>query len=600
MPTQPVTNQYLADPFVQQLMAALGAFSGGGGGGGSNLPPQRTGPIADTTAPGAKPIAGESDPNALVRTQTGTTAVPVASTGGVIDAVSGTPPITAGGTPGFDFGVGQGAQYDVNGNPIAPVAASQPGIDESLLWSNYLQNLRPGTAPIFSVSDLVRTPDQQIEGLGESGAGQFTIEEGRWTVNAALNPSGGGAGYTTRVNPANIAFVPGEIDPATGRPRNFQFGIKTGRDQGQLWQYELDPTGQYFVPAQNLGIVGGRYGLFDTNASVRQSNRELATVAAIIAGGYFGGGYLAGGEGAAGAAAGGSAAGGASAAEAAAIEAGMLGGSSAGSLYAAGGSSALGVGAGTAAGASTVAGGAGTTAADLAAADAAAGLIPAGSSGAASTVGAGTGIQGTSIVEAGGAAAGAGASQAGGGTSGGTSGGTQTTSPGGGSVTDRWTQNPSTIWRDLGQLYEVYQALGGESIGGPGGRGGVGSGTISTTRTEQQNVTPEAYMGIVRNLLEDPNSGLASIYAGQAAAGGYGGTVAALQTNDLLIRAASEIARLSAPRTIQENQVRDLIGGGGVGQGLTSENISNDLPAIIRLIGRLFEGQSQQRTPPQG
>ena len=73
------------------------------------------------------------------------------------------------------------------------------------------------------------------------------------------------------------------------------------------------------------------------------------------------------------------------------------------------------------------------------------------------------------------------------------------------------------------------------------------------SQTRQRQITTEGLMELMKQVINDPTTGLASIYGNQASAGGYGGSMAGLLTNDLLTRAAGTAALASAKEVTTSN-----------------------------------------------
>lgn len=80
-----------------------------------------------------------------------------------------------------------------------------------------------------------------------------------------------------------------------------------------------------------------------------------------------------------------------------------------------------------------------------------------------------------------------------------------------------------------------------------------GTTTTSTgggsTETTSSNVSPEAINEIVKQLMSNPNNGLAAVSSGQRQAGIYNGTTNQLLTNDLISRVAGQAAALNKTET---------------------------------------------------
>lgn len=215
--------------------------------------------IGQTATAGAgKPVAQPGAGNGMVRTQNVTTG--------------------QAGSSGAQAGAGPSGAYQ---------------IDPRLVWgSNYYNtfggSLVPSQMPIFRVSDFsYQAPTTSSIEVGTNGERQDVSDPGGWH----LNTSGGFDGGAN-----NMAFSWGD-DPSQGlrysgtdpnkAPDSFSFGIKSGRDQGHLMRYTLDPTGQYYIPTGDYGTVGGRGGIFDTNQGTREFNKNAAMIAAAAAGAYY-------------------------------------------------------------------------------------------------------------------------------------------------------------------------------------------------------------------------------------------------------------------------------------------------------------------------
>lgn len=210
-------------------------------------------------------------------------------------------------------------------------------IDPNLLWNGNLASYSNTAPPIFRLSDIQSSGPSRSLSSGDAESSQ--------QIAAALNlaNSGGTRSDTYGLNAMG--------DANNWSPQNgFQFTIKSGRDQGNQFDYQLDPTGQYYMPTSGRTRSmphGQAYGT------------DVWSPLLMLAGGYFGGSALAGlGEGAAGAGAAAGEAGAAGAGELGAAGSGYIGvgssaGSGAGAGFSAGDAAALGgAGAGTGGGAS--------------------------------------------------------------------------------------------------------------------------------------------------------------------------------------------------------------------------------------------------------
>lgn len=149
-----------------------------------------------------------------------------------------------------------------------PPMASQPGIDESRLYNG---NLDPSTPPIFRLSDIQASQGQRNLSNGDAQDNIYTP--------GSLSLSGGGnnpRSDTYGLNPL------GDINGWTPQ-QGFQFTIKSGANQGNQFDYKIDPTGQYYVPgAGRVASMphGQAYGT------------DVWSPIALLAGGYLGGSYL--------------------------------------------------------------------------------------------------------------------------------------------------------------------------------------------------------------------------------------------------------------------------------------------------------------------
>lgn len=195
-------------------------------------------------------------------------------------------------------------------------------------WSS-LTTLDPNQAPVFKASDFTTfDPSQYTTGGAEGSGGGVGPEAASLRLNGPIGSSGYGTNYVLIPNAGG-----------TDLSQGFKFGIKGGRDSGNVWSYAPDGNGN-FVPQGAPQLSAGRNSLFDSNASNREFNRGTLQMAALIAGGAAAGAYGAGGEAAAGAGeagAGAGAAGGAGEAAGAAVAEGAPAYAGPGSSAAAGG-----------------------------------------------------------------------------------------------------------------------------------------------------------------------------------------------------------------------------------------------------------------------
>lgn len=76
--------------------------------------------------------------------------------------------------------------------------------------------------------------------------------------------------------------------------------------------------------------------------------------------------------------------------------------------------------------------------------------------------------------------------------------------------------------------------------------------TTGNTR-QQLELSPEGYNKIIRDILAS-DSGLASLAIGENISGGYGSTVKAQLAQDMVLNAAGELAKLTAPMVSQSQQ----------------------------------------------
>jgi len=75
------------------------------------------------------------------------------------------------------------------------------------------------------------------------------------------------------------------------------------------------------------------------------------------------------------------------------------------------------------------------------------------------------------------------------------------------------------------------------------------SGSNTSTQTTRSDITQEGINRMLQTTLE-ADGGIASIFSGQAQAGGYGGTTSGMLASDLIARTAGELARLQAGTTV--------------------------------------------------
>lgn len=452
-----------------------------------------------------------------------------------------------------------------------PPAVSQPGIDESRLFNGTWD---PNAPPIFKVGDFTYNKAQPTTINGGSGVGGASGIGQMWNSQTA-NQAGVSEGWksTGELNGRGTNWEVNYGQPGNTNPNNFNLAIKNSESTGLDYTYTKSADGQYWVPsAQGTGI----------NMLTNDGHNNWVLPVLMLAAAYGSAAY-----GAAAGAGTGSTAAGADANLVAATGGGFSSGST-------GAEAALGIGdVAPAAGAGAPVGA--VSAGDT---DALAGGI---NSGQGAGVPGGEGLTGSNPYTP--APGAAGSTQVPPGTSNPNSNSTPKQT---GSQTT--TQDPSGLWKDAGALYNLFQALTGDRLGGSGNNAnGVQTKSGTSSTTTQTNVTPDAYYSIIKDIIENPQTGLASVMAGQSAAGGYGGSTPAFQMNDLIARATSEIAKLSAPTTQTHNE--NWVGTGGAlggsssnsgAPGLSTSNITNDIPGLIRLIGRFFEGSgSSSGTPVQ-
>lgn len=104
--------------------------------------------------------------------------------------------------------------------------------------------------------------------------------------------------------------------------------------------------------------------------------------------------------------------------------------------------------------------------------------------------------------------------------------------------------------------------------------------TGPSTETTQTNLSMEGLDAVLRQILES-NQGLASVASGQRRAGLYNSSANTLLTNDLITRAAGEVAKINAPqtrtstgqRTVQEAPLSIGKGLGTIAAGTLVNNI---------------------------
>lgn len=104
--------------------------------------------------------------------------------------------------------------------------------------------------------------------------------------------------------------------------------------------------------------------------------------------------------------------------------------------------------------------------------------------------------------------------------------------------------------------------------------------TGPTSETQQTNLSMEGLDAVLRQILES-NQGLASVARGQRNAGLYNSSANTLLTNDLITRAAGEVAKINAPitrtstgqRTVQEAPLSISKGLGTIAAGTLVNNI---------------------------
>jgi hypothetical protein len=191
-------------------------------------------------------------------------------------------------------------------------------VDPARLWgSNYYNtfggSLVPSQMPIFNASDIYyRPPVDPTMGTTESTQGTQVDNgaPGAWAIrNEAQGPMHSTGEWSGNLfNPTTMALMAPPDASTTDPLKYFNFGIKTGGMHGQTWTYGLDPTGQYYVPMVDQGILGGRGSPFD-NGVGRDNWQTGITIGSLMApaiGGIYGaaaGGALEGGGAAAAAAA---------------------------------------------------------------------------------------------------------------------------------------------------------------------------------------------------------------------------------------------------------------------------------------------------------
>lgn len=494
-----VTTPSFQDQFLAAFKNAMGTAS----------PVQSTGGVSDTEGVVTKPNApGGSNTSGMVKALTST--APVQSTGGV-------------GAP----------SNNINFNNV---------------YAGGSFNQDPNAAPIFRVSDITNEAPVAALSGGDAGA-SFGGSQGGLALKGAENQDN-----NFQIGSSGLANGQ-SYDPNWDPKKGFDFTLKTGDKVGTNYNYQLDPTGQYYLPT-----LKGQ-SEFDTNPG--GFNRDLVSFLAVVAGGAAAGAAAGGGEAAAGV--GVDATGGAETA---------IGGSSYGGTAGYGGTVAVdsytaptGV-----LDSAEVNPNAVSPATEIGPENA--GTLPQATAPEIGPESAGTLPQGAGATNSGNSL-------------------TDLVKQGAGKLT----QDPSGIFKDAGGALNLYQGLTGSPLFG----NNKGDQSRTGTTTQQTQVTPDAYYSIIKDIIENPQTGISAVMTGQASAGGYGGSVAALQMNDLITRAASEIAKLSAPtvQTVDLHGTNGGLGGGGGQQtGLTGNNVSNDLPGLVRLIGRFFEGSGGGSSTP--
>lgn len=106
----------------------------------------------------------------------------------------------------------------------------------------------------------------------------------------------------------------------------------------------------------------------------------------------------------------------------------------------------------------------------------------------------------------------------------------------------------------LKTIADLYELINGKSTVTSGG---------TATRTEQNTISKEGMDAALANIIGGTN-GLAAVSGGQRSAGGYNSSVNTLLTNDLLTRAAGQVAQANSTKTITETKSPQTVQAGGV------------------------------------
>jgi hypothetical protein len=109
----------------------------------------------------------------------------------------------------------------------------------------------------------------------------------------------------------------------------------------------------------------------------------------------------------------------------------------------------------------------------------------------------------------------------------------------------------------LSSVQDLYDLINGKTTTTSGG---------TTTATTSEGISSDSMNAMLQNILSGTN-GLAAISSGQRAAGGYGSSVNTMLTNDLLTKAAAQVAmtQKNSTTTTTKPEVTSTVGGATAG-----------------------------------
>ena len=112
---------------------------------------------------------------------------------------------------------------------------------------------------------------------------------------------------------------------------------------------------------------------------------------------------------------------------------------------------------------------------------------------------------------------------------------------------------PDVAGTGIKSISDLYDLINGTTTTQSGG---------TSTTTTNSGISQDSMNSMLQSILEG-NQGLAAVSSGQRAAGGYGSSINTMLTNDLLTRAASQVAQQNKTSTVTTTQppVTKTVGG---------------------------------------